>query len=75
MTMRFDPRYTAFSLLNDFLEAFIVAQRLPPFYIYGKPETYCGMALTAAAGDCIHEHAKLIAAELTKECYQPEPQA
>jgi hypothetical protein len=72
MTLRFDPRYTAFGLLSTFLEAFIEAQGLPPFYVPAKPETYQGMVLSAAAADCIHKHARLIADELTKDCYQPE---
>lgn len=72
MKIRFDPAFTSFGLLNDFLGEFIAAQGLPPFYIVGDPSTHHGMVLTAAAGDCIHRHARLIAAELTKPEYQPE---
>jgi hypothetical protein len=74
MVMRFDPGFTAFGLLHRFLDEFIAAQGLPSFYIVAKPETHHGMVLTAAAADCIHRHAKMIGAELTKPEYQPEPQ-
>jgi hypothetical protein len=70
--LKFDPRFTAFGLLSRFVEDFIKAQGLPPFVIVADPATHHGMMLTAAAGDCIHRHARIIAEELTKQEYQPD---
>jgi hypothetical protein len=68
MRITYDPKFTAFMLLNDFLDEFLKAQGLRLLDIPGLSVPQ----LTPAAADCVHKWARKIGDELTKPEYQPE---
>lgn len=62
----FCPKFQAFQLLNNFLDEFLPAQGLSLIHVPGLPKGQ----VTAAAGDAIHKHAKIIGEELSKPEYR-----